>query len=146
MYRVQKKGKTGLFIFLLFLCAFAVGLGIGYGNVKTKKNQPQVTAPEGSLSLEETTAPPKETAPQERPAALPMVVEEPAANENTYFVKSQNGTVCVFTVLENGDHRFSHKLSIELDALRETDKALFEKGITVHSKEELAALVEDFSS
>ncbi|MBR5236650.1 MAG: hypothetical protein IKW06_04705 [Clostridia bacterium] len=147
MYRVQKKGKAGILILLLFLCAFAIGLGVGYGNVQSKKNQTKIAAPEGSLSLEESTTAPKETTPQGKPASLPLVVEEEtSAGESTYFVKSQDGTVCVFIVLENGDHRFSHKLSIELDALRETDKILFEKGITVHSKEELAALVEDFSS
>ncbi len=149
MYQVQRKRKRrGLYFLILFLCAFAIGMGIGYGGVKMNLWQQETEAvPEQSpqdlqpLQTKETPAP-------DKPASVNLVTEaEPLDNpESSYFVVEEAGRVCVFTVDETGQMRFSHNLSIELDDLRPEDRQLFATGIRIETKQELLALMEDFGS
>ncbi|MGN1059507.1 MAG: BofC C-terminal domain-containing protein [Clostridia bacterium] len=147
MYRVQKKKRGGLFFLVLFLCAFAVGLGIGYGGIKMNLWRQEAEAVPDSVPSVPSAAPGAETAAPGRPASLSVVVpEETAPPQPQYFVISKDGAVCVFTLDEKGEQRFSHKLSIELEALRKSDQKLFEEGIYLYSKQELLELTEDFAS
>lgn len=147
MYRVQKKRRGGLFFSLLFLCAFVIGLGIGYGGIKMNLWKNGADAMPGRTQTEPPLYADRETPEPNRAASLSTVV--PAETEpprQMYFVAAQDGVVCVFTIDENGDKRFSHKIPIELGALRQEDQNLFKEGIYLYSKQEMLELMEDFGS
>ena len=146
MYEVKRKRKRSFAYFLiLFLCAFSVGLGIGYGSIRmgymgNGQEEPVVTEA------------PEKTAEPDR-QAVAQVAEEPVISETPvpvkmpgFLVKEESGRVCVFVLDEEERPRFSHNLSIELDALREEDRQLFREGIRINTKEELYSLMEDFGS
>ncbi len=141
MYQVQKKKKGFLFYIFLFACAFSVGLGIGYASIRhrTEEKKSEIKTDIPQIKSEE-----KEEPGQVVSASLPEVTQAP--EETGYFVIEQDGRVCVFTTDSAGTRRFSHTLSIQLEALKEEDKKLFQEGIVLQTKEELLSLVEDFSS
>ncbi len=139
MYQVTKKRKGILFYLFLFVCAFAVGLGIGYARLKNRKPALPLTETPPSARMEQ-----KQEPEQVASAHLPIEAEEP--EETGYFVVEQDGKVCVFKVDADGLKRFSHFIPVELDALKEGDRALFQEGLPLETKEELLSLVEDFSS
>ena len=148
MYQVQKKRKSGWFFVVLFLCAFAVGLGIGYAGVRAKLREKNAELPQ-EIQLSEKNEPMADQEPGQ-PASAPMAEKQEAEVKNeaeeSYFVQEKAGKVCVFRIDSEGVRRFSHYLSIELEALREADKQLFREGIKVSNKEELLSLTEDFGS
>ena len=146
MYEVKRKRKRGFaYVLILFLCAFSVGLGIGYGSIRLGYMGADQEEPVATEAPEKTMEPDRQ--------AVAQVAEEPVASETPvpakmpgFLVKEESGRVCVFVLDEEERPRFSHNLSIELDALREEDRKLFRDGIRISSKEELYALMEDFGS
>ncbi len=146
MYQVQKKRGGIWWILALFLCAFIVGLGIGLVGVRLgmKSQEPEpVREQSKELIL------PRETESEIPDQAASVILEtEEKINppEETFYITAQGNKVSVFTIDKEGHRKFSHNLSIELDALREEDKQLFYEGITLYSKEELSSLIEDFGS
>ncbi|MBQ2696695.1 MAG: BofC C-terminal domain-containing protein [Clostridia bacterium] len=146
MYQVQKRRRSVWFYIFLFASAFAVGLGIGYAAVRLNFKQQQATKPETLTNPIFREA--KESPEPGRAASTTVTTTEEVSEpeEQIYFVVEQSGRVRVFLVDNDGKRKFSHNLSIELDALRAEDRKLFSEGITVYSKEELSSLVEDFSS
>ncbi len=143
MYQVQKK-KSGWFYVTLFLCAFAVGLGIGYAGIRSSLRKQKTPPAENTVTQDEEN--PAVAEPNRAVSVVPTEEKEEPAEKITYFVQARSGKVCVFAVDASGTKRFSHNLAITLDALREADRALFDEGIEVASKEELSSLVEDFGS
>ncbi|MBE7021819.1 MAG: hypothetical protein E7414_01205 [Ruminococcaceae bacterium] len=147
MYQVQKKKRRWPLFILLFLCAFAVGMGIGYGGIKMNRERSLNNEP--PRPAQTSSAQPGATEPPELAAALTTVLPAetpvPLVSEH-YFVKEEAGEVCVFSVDEIGEKRFSHKLPIALKDLREEDRRLFREGIYLDSKQALLELTEDFSS
>ncbi len=146
MYRVQKKRKGFLFFIALFLCAFAIGLGIGYGVIKMNTQRIVQVPEEEPMTQRQLTT--DETSPPDVAVALTTTVPaaEPTPGLQSYFVAETAGDVCVFTVDENGEKRFSHKLPIILNDLRPEDKRLFEEGFYLENKQALLEMTEDFSS
>ncbi len=146
MYEVKRKRKRGFAYFLiLFLCAFSVGLGIGYGSIRLGYMGNHQEEPLEATEPEKTLEPDRQAAAQV--AEEPSVAPSPSpAKMPGFLVREEAGRVCVFVLDEEDRPRFSHNLSIELDALREEDRKLFKEGIHISSKEELYALMEDFSS
>lgn len=154
MYRVQRRSRGGLWLVLLLVLAFAVGIGIGYVSIRAdrqKEQTPQVlTAQDEPIASQNTPEPNRPASalievPTQAPSASPEATPQ-AEDDLRYFVAEEGGVVCVFTVDAEGTRRFSHKLSIELDALKEADRALFREGLFVESKQALLELIEDFSS
>ena len=67
-----------------------------------------------------------------------------SAKEDTelFIVREHGGIIGVF----DGDGRLLYSLDIYVKTLPEADRALLKEGITVHSKKELRALIEDYSN
>lgn len=65
------------------------------------------------------------------------------AQQDTYTVKTYQDKLGVFV---NDADTPETVLDIHVALLRKEDQALFEKGVTLHTQEELAQLIEDFSS
>lgn len=145
MYRIQRKRRGFLFYVLIFLGAFAVGLGAGYGSIKVQQSRRSE-----ELNMQEEAVMPyaaSDSAADDRPASVVLELSEPTPPPQArYFVAESDGTVCVFTLDSEGVQRFSHKLSIVLEALPAVDQKLFEEGIYLYSEQELLELTEDFSS
>ncbi len=143
MYRVQKKRRGFLYIILLFCFAFLIGAGLGYGGVKMGLFRTQT---EAVLEDENPARTREEKEEENKAASLNVVLPQEEENPERYFVKEVEGDVCVFRLDEHDEKIFSHKLSVELNSLKEADRALFRAGIEIHSKQELLEFTEDFSS
>ncbi|MBE7035377.1 MAG: hypothetical protein E7402_04615 [Ruminococcaceae bacterium] len=148
MYQVQRKRHGGLFWLLLFVFAFIVGLVLGYGGIRLNQarteTEPQKNVRAGSEKPSQT-----EEVPLDRPASVvvkPAEEAEAPPEANGFFVVTQDGSVCVFRLDAEGNREFSHKLPIVLDALRQTDRELFQKGLHLPSRQALLELTEDFAS
>ncbi len=61
-----------------------------------------------------------------------------------YLVKSENGVVSIYKVLENGNLEKIENTEISTEYLPETDRMNMEKGIEVNGKQSLNQLLEDF--
>ncbi len=61
-----------------------------------------------------------------------------------YLVKSENGIVSIYKVLEDGNLEKIEDTKISIEYLPETDKTNMEKGIEVNGKQNLNQLLEDF--
>jgi len=146
MYRVQKKRRGFLFFIVLFLSAFAIGLGIGYGVIKMN-TQRLVQVPKQPPTIQRQSTATETRQPDVAVALTTTVpVTSPTPGHQSYFVAETAGDVCVFTVDETGEKRFSHKLPIILNDLRPEDKKLFAEGFYLENKQALLELTEDFSS
>lgn len=151
-YQTRRRRGKGIFLLLLaFLCAVAVGLGIGYAGVKLElipnkiDAQPEPTATPLPLGSAAPT-----TIPEEENAAVSLSTIVPEEPESLYrsgfLVKAEDGDVCIFKIEPDGTTVYSHKIPVELSALRSEDKKRFLNGIHVENQQELLELVEDFSS
>lgn len=78
-----------------------------------------------------------------RDGEIVEVPSEPGNLEGEYVLRSYEGCICVF---ESGEDNPVIRTDITLEALRETDQALLESGITVDSYEKLIRILEDFDS
>lgn len=137
---------TAVLIFAaMYLCA-----ATGYRFVRSGAPQEKSTespAPE----INETIAPLKEDAidlPETdlASASLPKQDVSIPADPNDYLVISENGVVKLYTITDSGQQIYSKDLAISPDALLAEDKAQLEEGIILESEEELAALLEDYTS
>lgn len=63
-----------------------------------------------------------------------------------FLACSSDGRVVVYEVYSNGYSRLMAVLDIQLEQLSKEDRAFFEGGIVLKSREELASLTEDFTS
>ena len=69
--------------------------------------------------------------------------EEGSCGEH-YLLKSENGIVSIYQVLDNGNLEKIEETEISVEYLPETDKINMEKGIEVNGKQNLNQLLEDF--
>lgn len=147
MYQVQRRRRGGGWILLLFVAALLVGIGIGYGAMVSDIGQNQEKEPE-KMSRETKTEPIQtEKEPPEDLQVQANLDETPAKKDVvSYLVAEEGGDVCVFTIDEAGIRRFSHKIPVELSALKEADRKLFQTGIQVSTEADLLSLMEDFAS
>ena len=63
-----------------------------------------------------------------------------------YLVVSENGTVNMYILTDDNKTVFAKKLDIAPDSLLDEDKAQLEKGIILSNEQELASLLEDYTS
>lgn len=61
-----------------------------------------------------------------------------------YLLKSEQGVVSIYQVLENGNLEKIEETGISIEYLPETDRMNIEKGIEVNGKQNLNQLLEDF--
>ncbi|MBE7049016.1 MAG: hypothetical protein E7393_06630 [Ruminococcaceae bacterium] len=147
MYRVQKKKRGGVFFWVTLLCTAAILTGVGFGGFHITDELKNIQGTPSAMPQTESAMQAGETISPNFPVSLPMVVSEEREESGLrYLVIEQSGDVCVFILDEEGERRFSHKLAIETEALREADQNLFKEGIVLQSKQELLELMEDFSS
>lgn len=150
MYRVEKKKRhSGILIFLLFAFAFAIGLGIGYGGIKlglwgSEENKESESVIPQKMTSREPEERPVPNQPASATTTLPQDMKK--TQEGMFYVAAEDGVVCVFTLEEDGTRRFSHTLSIPLEALRPEDQKLLKEGIHLHSRQALLEFTEDFCS
>ncbi len=146
MYRVQRKRRGGGWVLLLFVAALCVGIGIGYGAMVSDIGQKEEKEPAKMSTADERKTPERETSPEDLPTQAKLG-DAPVKKEIvSYLVAEEGGDVCVFTIDESGIRRFSHKIPVELSALKEADRKLFQTGIQVSTEADLLSLMEDFSS
>lgn len=69
-----------------------------------------------------------------------------SAKVEHYIAKAQDGKVAIYEVYTNGYEKLISMPDITLSQIPEQDKASFEEGIVLTGREELASLIEDFSS
>lgn len=63
-----------------------------------------------------------------------------------YSVREENGRVAVYEIYSNGYEKLIGAPDIDLSQLSPRDKSDFSDGIILKTKEELASLIEDFTS
>lgn len=63
-----------------------------------------------------------------------------------YVAKEENGKVAVYEIYSNGYEKLIGVPNIDMTQLSPNDKSDFSKGIILKTKEELASLMEDFTS
>lgn len=63
-----------------------------------------------------------------------------------YLARTTGGSVVIYEVYANGYEKAISVPNIALSQLTEHDRASFDKGIILKTKEEMASLVEDFTS
>ena len=87
------------------------------------------------------------------PAKDPMITQqEPSAISVTtatvdhYLVRTHQNNIAIYEVYTNGYQSVSRILDVDVSQLRAQDKEAFERGLILHGREELASLVEDFTS
>ena len=120
---------TALYTTAVFFIGYHSNRHTGLAEPPAQEAQPQRQAPE----VQQTPAVSEPPAP----------AESAAAEEETYLLKEYNGQIAVY--YNHADEPLEF-LSIDYNSLRAYDKQLFQEGITVHTKEEIAQLEEDFSS
>lgn len=136
---------TAAFIFLtMYLCAVS-----GYRFVRNgAKEEPTESRKPESVTI----VVPQEEDPLLVPetnlasASLPQQNISIPSDPNDYLVLSEDGTVNLYFITENGNRIFSKALPISPDSLLDEDKAQLEEGIILATEEELAALLEDYTS
>ncbi len=153
MYQPQRKRKKGALWFITMLAvAVAVGLGIGYAGAKLNILPEKIEAvPKNSIKDDRALPEETDTTPTKEPLApvslsttVPFEPETPP--KSGYLVKTTDGKVCVFTVDDKGNTKYSQTLEVYLGRLPESDRKRLKEGIYIATRTELAELMEDYSS
>ena len=137
---------TAVLIFAaMYLCAIT-----GYRFVRNSAVQENASS--SSIPEIDETIAPQEEDPFDLPdtnlasASLPKQDVSIPSDTNDYLVISENGAVKLYAINSSGEQRYSKDLDISPDALLAEDKAQLEEGIILESEDELAALLEDYTS
>lgn len=69
-----------------------------------------------------------------------------SAEIDHYIARTTDGKVAVYEVYTNGFTKLISIPDIPLKQLSDTDRSIFDKGIILKSRAELASLIEDFTS
>lgn len=137
-----KKILIGIALLLFLMCILAL---LGYRIVR--KKAPQET-PHGASYSSETQSTESDP-PFHLPTAIRTTIPEPeesAEPDNDYLILAEETAVNLYILTENGDQVYAGDLPIALSALMPEDQSVLTDGIIVGSDEELAALLEDYSS
>ncbi len=86
----------------------------------------------------------KNDIPEHRAESTQNTVQ--SAKFTHYTARLSGKTVVIYEVYENGYEKAVSLPDISADSLTPQDRQSFEKGIILSSKEELASLIEDFTS
>ena len=70
----------------------------------------------------------------------------PSASISHYTAREKDGRAMIYEVYTNGYEKLINIPDISLSELSDIDRESFEKGIFLKSKEEVASLIEDFTS
>ena len=153
MYQPQRRRKKGVFwFFAMLFVAVSVGLGIGYAGAKMSIFPGKIEAVPKNTTKNEQELPDKTdetiteeiTAPVSLSTTVPFEPETPP--KSGYLVKITDGKVCVFTVDNKGNTKYSQTLEVYLGRLPESDQKRLKEGIYIKTRTELAELMEDYSS
>lgn len=148
----EKKKHRILKISLILIFSAAAGIALGYASVRYE-NFPFLNNKILSPISEETKVPVKTTEPE--PVYTNVIENNVAKSESTeiaesvkpiFLVQAENNKVFLYKVLPNGTKNIEQTLPINVNALRNEDKKLLEKGINVENKQQLASVLEDFGS
>lgn len=148
----EKKRHRILKISLILIFSAAVGIALGYASVRYE-SFPFLNDKILSPIPEETKAPDKAIEPE--PVYTNVVENEVLKSESTeiaesvnptFLVQAENNKVFLYKVLPDGTKNIEQTLPININALRNEDKKLLEKGINVENKQQLASILEDFGS
>lgn len=69
-----------------------------------------------------------------------------SANIKHYMAQIKGGSVVIYEIYDNGYEKIISVPDIPLSQLTDQDRESFEKGIILKDKEEMASLIEDFTS
>ena len=141
----QKWGKilVGVAGLLVSMCLLAL---LGYR--VARKKAPQDSS-HGASSYTSEVQPTESANPFHLPTAIQTVVPEPEETpepNNDYLVLAEETSVYLYILTENGDRVYAGDLPISLSALMPEDQQTLKDGIILDSDDELAALLEDYSS
>ena len=103
----------------------------------------------GAYHSSQTSLPNESSVPFNLPTSVQTVVPEqpePEKPENRYLVLAEETAVNLYILTENGEQVYAGELPISLSALMPNDRTVLEEGIVLASDEELAYLLEDYSS
>lgn len=146
----EKDFQRGKHFFKLFIIAAAIFSAmlvcalLGYSFAKTyDKSKESLETDETPIYVNETLEiPVEETSDgedlQEETAPIP--------DKNDYLVIWENDAVKLYLIDKDGEKIFSKNLEISPESLMSEDKTLLKEGIILYSEEELASLLEDYSS
>ena len=143
------KGKHFLKLFLIALAIFSVMLVcalLGYSFAKNdagNKNNESIKTEDAEIFVNE---PVELLVPSEEPDVSEQIETAPPPDENDYLVIWENDAVKLYLINKDGELLFSRNLEISPDSLMEEDKNLLREGIVLYKEEELAALLEDYTS
>lgn len=145
-----------LLFLAMYLCAAA-----GYRFVRNSAPQEE-SLPGGAQDINQNSMPETSKTPFNLPshasensvagaddstaASLPQQDILLPADNNDYLVIAENGTVNLYILTKNGSQIFSKSLEISPDALMPEDRARLEEGIILESEDNLASLLEDYTS
>ncbi len=118
---------------VLFITIFLVGVCTGIYGPRLMQSDIQTQNPSNTTNVRQVQA--------------HSEVSPPSPTIAVYLVKIDNGKVGVFKYDNSGNAALQYySEQINVNSLREQDKERLTEGITVQSNDELAALIEDFSS
>lgn len=132
----------------MYLCAIT-----GYRFVRSSTPEEHatenVTQNIGETSKPEEYALPDSPEPDLASASLPkqdVRVSDDTEDISDYLVIAENGVVKLYVIKKSGEQVYKNDLDILPESLMPEDKALLEEGIILQSEEDLAALLEDYTS
>lgn len=131
------KISVGIIAGFLMLWLAAVAFYLSSHHTPTPPEQVQTPAP--------PQTPPQITSIQNNPPAVQQAVTN--AGLLQYQAITQNGKIAIYEIYSNGyRHLYTVLEDIDPQLLRAQDRERFAEGMTLYSLEEVASLIEDFSS
>ncbi len=149
MEKEYSKGRHILKLFLIALAIFSAMLIfalLGYSFAKSSakdKNKESLEVENAGIFVNE---PVEISIPTEDTSAPEQEETAPSPDENDYLVIWENNAVKLYLINKDGELIFSRNLEISPDSLMDEDKNLLREGIVLYKEEELAALLEDYTS
>lgn len=135
---------ASLIFLAMLLCAM-----MGYQFVRDDKSEqdgsPFAVQQNHTESVHEEDTPALIAPTDIAPASLPKEDVE-FQDTNDYLVIAQDGVVKLYILTKDGGQIYTQDLPIAPDALLDEDRILLEDGIILKTAEELAALLEDYTS
>lgn len=148
----KSKGKHFLNLTLIAVSIFAamyICAVSGYRFVRNeneeKKEIPEASSPVLDEAEKLGDAPSYENV-DTKTASLPKNDIKIEPDNRDYLIIAEDGEVNLYIIDRDGNHTFSKKLDIDPDSLLDEDKAQLNDGIILNSQNELASLLEDYTS
>lgn len=152
--KIKNVKKTSFFsivgIAILIFSAMSICALLGYRFVRfipEEKNTAEVVIPtdnNDSISKTKNSLQPNEASLT--PTNLTNQDIEVPEDTNDYLVILENGTVKLYTITDRGEHIYTKNLDISPNSLMPEDIAQLDEGIILDSEDDLASLIEDYTS